>query len=110
MRRTSKRGEASQHASWLANSSNDIEILPTPERLERCAVAGESGEDAERIPATPCPGHDGYLEHLFAAFENEHLTEGEWKVGFELHKAAIAAGLDTKHIPVRTRGDENGAT
>jgi hypothetical protein len=66
---------------------SDIAILPSPDRLERSTVASQTGAAMAGNRATPLPGDDGYLEHLFAAFENEQVTEGEWKTGYALHTA-----------------------
>ena len=34
------------------------------------------------------PGDDGYLEHLYAAFEAGHVTEGEWYELLDAHRQA----------------------
>ena len=32
------------------------------------------------------PGEDGYLETLYTAFENDHVTEHEWRLLSRLHQ------------------------
>jgi hypothetical protein len=44
-------------------------------------LAGEGGENGR-----PLVGDDGYLEHLFAAFEAGHVTESEWRRGERAHR------------------------
>ena len=56
----------------------DIEILPTLERLEeRCSNAAR---DVVRAPERThlLPGDLGYLDGLGAARKNDDVTEGEW--------------------------------
>jgi hypothetical protein len=68
---------------------DDIEILPSPERLEDCCrVAGDSAGVAP-VPESrrhPRPGDIGYLEGLFAAFEADHITAGERRQLSRLHE------------------------
>lgn len=35
---------------------------------------------------TLTPGQDGYLDHLYAAFEADHVTEGEWLELSRIHQ------------------------
>jgi hypothetical protein len=46
----------------------------------------EPGSDS----APPLVGDEGYLEHLFAAFENGHVTEEEWHQGDRAHRFVVA--------------------
>jgi len=39
----------------------------------------------------PRIGHDGYLERVFAAFEEGHITEDEWKRADRAHRFVVAA-------------------
>jgi hypothetical protein len=66
---------------------DDIEILPSPKRLEnRCRVAGDSAAVAPILESRRRPGDFGYLEGLFAAFEADHITAGEWRQLSGLHE------------------------
>ena len=47
-----------------------------------------SGVVRERPPLI---GDDGYLEHLFAAFERGVVTEREWKQGERAHRFVVEA-------------------
>ncbi len=38
----------------------------------------------------PLIGEDGYLERMFAALENELITEGEWRQAEEAHRFVVA--------------------
>jgi hypothetical protein len=40
----------------------------------------------------PLVGDEGYLEHLFAAFEKGHVTEDEWKQADRAHRLVLARG------------------
>ncbi len=46
----------------------------------------EPGSDS----GPPLIGDEGYLEHLFAAFENGHVTEEEWHQGDRAHRFVVA--------------------
>ena len=49
-------------------------------------------------------GDDGYLEHLFAAFENGHITEDEWHQADKAHRFVARGGvrrdLVARHLPL----------
>ena len=63
---------------------DEVEILPTPERLEeRCTVASESGEVAR---VRPLIGDDGFAAYLADALHREVMTQREVEQALAAHE------------------------
>ena len=45
-----------------------------------------NASNASTSELAPVAGDDDFLEHLFTAFENNHVTEGEWSQADHLHR------------------------
>lgn len=50
-----------------------------------------AGEAARRVNGRPLIGDEGFLEHLFAAFEAGHVTEQEWHQAERAHRLLVGS-------------------
>jgi hypothetical protein len=62
---------------------DEIEILPSPERLTHHFRTTSQSAEGAPVPESPChylrPGDVDYLEWLSAALKADHVTPGEWR-------------------------------
>jgi hypothetical protein len=64
---------------------DDVDVLPTVDEI-RDYLDNRATSPRDIPPPLPLPGDEGYLDHLYAAFEDGHVTEDEWHALSGVHR------------------------